>query len=45
MSDSIQSPEDQVFVRNSLAAAIQIGLIFLLAMWCLKILYPFKCMN
>jgi len=41
MSSPIQSPEDQAFVRNSLAAAIQIGLIFLMAMWCLKILYPF----
>jgi predicted PurR-regulated permease PerM len=41
MSGSIQSPEDQAFIRNSLAAAIQIGLIFLLTLMCLKIIYPF----
>ena len=41
MSKPIQSPEDQAFVRRSLAAAIQIGLIFLLASWCLKIIMPF----
>jgi predicted PurR-regulated permease PerM len=41
MSDTIQSTEEQTFVRNSVAAAIQIGLLFLLASWCLKIIYPF----
>jgi len=41
MSNSKQSSKDQAFVRRSLAAAIQIGLIFLLASWCLKIIYPF----
>ena len=41
MSKSKQSSKDQAFVRRSLAAAIQIGLIFLLASWCIKIIYPF----
>lgn len=41
MGNSNQSSEDQAFVRRSLAAALQIGLIFLLASWCLKIIYPF----
>jgi len=41
MSHSKQSSKDQAFVRRSLAAALQIGLIFLLASWCLKIIYPF----
>jgi len=41
MSNSIQSSDDQAFVRRSLAAALQIGLIFLLASWCLLIVYPF----
>jgi len=41
MSQSTQSPEDQAFVRRSLAAAIQIGVIFLMASWCLQIILPF----
>lgn len=41
MSQSTQSPEDQAFVRRSLAAALQIGVIFLLASWCLRIIMPF----
>jgi len=41
MSDQNPSTEDQAFVRNSLAAAIQIGILFLLATWCLKIISPF----
>lgn len=41
MSDQNPTREDQSFVRNSLAAAIQIGLLFLLAAWCLKIISPF----
>jgi predicted PurR-regulated permease PerM len=41
MSNSKQSSKDQAFVRRSLAAALQIGLIFLLASWCLKIISPF----
>ncbi len=41
MSNSNQSSKDQAFVRRSLAAALQIGLVFLLASWCLKIIYPF----
>lgn len=31
---------DRAFVRNPLAAAIRVGLIFLLAAWCLKIIMP-----
>lgn len=41
MSNSIQSSDDQAFVRRSLNAALQIGLIFALASWCLMIIYPF----
>jgi predicted PurR-regulated permease PerM len=41
MSNFIPSSEDQDFVRRSLAAALRIGLIFLMAFWCLKIIYPF----
>lgn len=41
MSNPNQSSEDQAFVRRSLAAVIQIGVIILLASWCLKIIYPF----
>ena len=41
MSNSKQSSKDQAFVRRSLSAAIQIGLIFLMASWCLKIIFPF----
>jgi len=41
MSNSKQSSKDQAFVRRSLAAALQIGLIFLLASWCLRIIFPF----
>jgi len=41
VSNSKQSSKDQAFVRRSLAAAIQIGLIFLMASWCLKIIFPF----
>ena len=41
MSDQNPAMENQTFVKNSLAAAIQIGLLFLMAAWCLKILTPF----
>lgn len=41
MSDSSPSSQDQAFVRRSLMAAIQIGILFLLASWCLKIIMPF----
>jgi predicted PurR-regulated permease PerM len=41
MSNSKQLSKDQAFVRRSLAAALQIGLIFMLGSWCLKIIYPF----
>jgi len=41
MSEQHSVQEDQSFIRNSLAAAIQIGLIFLMAAWCIKIISPF----
>jgi predicted PurR-regulated permease PerM len=41
MSDQNPAQETQRFVKNSLNAAIQIGLIFLLASWCLDIIKPF----
>lgn len=41
MSEQNTSSQQQAFVRNSLAAAIQIGLIFLLAWWCFDIIRPF----
>jgi len=41
MSDQNTAKVDHLFVRNSLAAAIQIGLLFLMAFWCLKIVSPF----
>jgi predicted PurR-regulated permease PerM len=41
MSDQSTAAESKAFVKNSLAAAIQIGLIFLMAAWCLKIITPF----
>ncbi len=41
MSNSNQSAEDRAFASRSLAAAIQIGIVFLLASWCLKIIFPF----
>jgi predicted PurR-regulated permease PerM len=41
MSNQNTSAVDQNFVKNSLAAAIQIGLLFLMALWCLKIVTPF----
>jgi len=41
MPEHIPPSEDQAFVRRSLAAAIQIGAIFLVASWCLQIILPF----
>lgn len=41
MSEQDKSTEQQTFVSHSLAAALQIGLLFLLAAWCLKIISPF----
>lgn len=41
MSNQTSHEEDQAFIKNSLAAAIQIGLLFLMAAWCLKIITPF----
>lgn len=41
MSGNSPPSADQDFVRNSLAAAVQIGLLFLLAAWCIQIISPF----
>ncbi len=41
MTDQNTSVESKRFVKNSLAAAIQIGLLFLLASWCIDIISPF----
>ena len=41
MSDQNPAQETQRFVKNSVTAAIQIGILFLLASWCLSILMPF----
>ncbi len=41
MSEPTDSILGQAFVKNSVAAAIQIGLLFLMATWCLKIVSPF----
>ena len=41
MSNQNPAMENQTFIKNSLAAAIQIGLLFLMAAWCLKIITPF----
>jgi predicted PurR-regulated permease PerM len=41
MSEPTSLPESQAFVKNSVAAAIQIGLLFLMASWCIKIISPF----
>jgi len=41
MSEQNPSPEDQSFINNSLAAAIRIGLLFLIVVWCLRIISPF----
>jgi predicted PurR-regulated permease PerM len=41
MSEQNPSSQRQMFVSNSLAAVIQIGLILLLAIWCFNIIRPF----
>lgn len=41
MSNQASASETQKFVRNSLAATIQIGAIFMLAYWCFDIVRPF----
>lgn len=41
MSDNHSATSTQVFTRNAISAAIQIGLLFLLAAWCLAIIKPF----
>jgi predicted PurR-regulated permease PerM len=41
MHDLKSGSEDSAFLRNSLAAAVQIGVLFLLAAWCIRIVEPF----
>jgi len=41
MSDSFTSTDDKVFNRRAIEAAIQIGLVFLLVLWCFNIVRPF----
>ena len=41
MSEQNSHVEDQAFIKNSVAAALQIGLLFLMAAWCIKIISPF----
>ena len=41
MNEPTPSREDPTFVRNALAAAIQIGIVFLFAAWCIQIISPF----
>ena len=41
MSNSIGSAEDELFHRRAIEAAIRIGLVFLLVLWCFYIIRPF----
>jgi predicted PurR-regulated permease PerM len=41
MSDTPSAMSTQLFTKNATAAAIQIGLLFLLAAWCIAIIKPF----
>ena len=41
MSDQNPTSESQAFIKNSVRAAIRIGLLFLMAAWCFKIISPF----
>ena len=41
MSNQNTAAADPAFIKNSLAAAFQIGLLFLMAWWCIKIVSPF----
>jgi len=41
MTDSVSTDDDKVFVRRAVEAAIRIGLVAALAVWCLKIFNPF----
>jgi predicted PurR-regulated permease PerM len=41
MSDDHSATSTQAFTKNAISAAIQIGLLFLLAAWCFTIIKPF----
>jgi predicted PurR-regulated permease PerM len=41
MSDSFASSDDKLFHRRAIEAAIRIGLVFLLVLWCFNIVKPF----
>ena len=41
MSDSYMSTDDDLFQRRGIEAAIRIGLLFLLVIWCFNIVRPF----
>ena len=41
MTSSSQTDEDRVFQRRAVQAAVRIGLVALLAIWCFKIVRPF----
>ncbi|UCE89013.1 MAG: AI-2E family transporter [Pseudomonadota bacterium] len=41
MTTSDQTLGEQLFVRNALEATIRIGVVLLLATWCLQIVFPF----
>ena len=41
MSDSFASTDDKLFHRRAIEAAIRIGLVFLLVLWCFYIVRPF----
>ena len=41
MSESEPSAEDRAFVSRTMEAAIRIGLVFLLVLWCWEIVGPF----
>lgn len=42
MSDSYMSTDDKLFHRRVIEAAIRIGLVFLLVLWCFNIVKPFS---
>ena len=41
MTTPRQSPQDKAFINRMLDATIRIGMVLLLAYWCLKIISPF----
>jgi len=41
MNNTVETPEDKVFQRRAMEAAIRIGLVVLLVLWCFNIVQPF----